>query len=141
MDNDCEEVERHGTFTQLKLTTNIQLELDLGFSHLAILHSSILLSKSLILSPLSISHHPPVDVGAYVEKEVLSIGNKNEKIMKSKGMQLQPCNSMSEAQQVTIYSVTSVRLSISIITKLLFCQFDEGLQAIYLIWCQHAYRK
>jgi valyl-tRNA synthetase len=58
----------------------------------------------------------PIDVRVYVEKEALSVGDKNKKISKSKGVGLQPCDGMTEVQETIVYGLTSVRLILSIIT-------------------------
>jgi len=92
-------------------------------------------------SSTRLSDKYPVNIGVYVEKEALSIGDKNEKILKSKGVRLQPCNGMTETQETTVNNATSVQLIFSIIPNSLLCQFEKGSQAINLIRRQHTYRK
>jgi hypothetical protein len=92
-------------------------------------------------SSTRLSDKYPVNVRVYVEKEALSICDKNEKISKSKGVRLQPCNGVTETQEATVNNATSVRLIVSIITDSLLCQFEKGSQAINLIRSQRAYRK
>jgi hypothetical protein len=80
-----------------------------------------------------LSNKEPVDVRVYFKKQALSIGNENQKIAKCKGVRLQLHNSMSEAQDVTVYCATSAWLGDSIITHLLLCQCEKGSQVVDLI--------
>ena len=52
-----------------------------------------------------LSNKESVDVRVYFKNQALSVGNENQKIAKRKGVRLQPCDSVSEAQDATVYCV------------------------------------
>jgi hypothetical protein len=61
------------------------------------------------------------DVGVYIQKQALGIGDENEKIAKCEWVSLQPHDGVSERQDAGVYRGTSVWVSESIILDAALC--------------------